>query len=129
MPPISQIALYVKDIPKIAEFYSRHFGLEAITQAADKVRLVSPDGGCDIVLLQASKGHKIGQSVVKIIFDVPDVAEFKEQSAARGLRFGAIHSGPGYQFANARDPAKNLIQISSSRFAKAPERATGGMQP
>jgi len=43
--------------------------------------------------------------------------DVSHDSTACGLRFGATHSGAGYQFANARDPAKNLIQISSSRFA------------
>lgn len=66
------------------------------------------------MLLQASKGHRMGQSCVKLVFDVPDVAAFKAEREKAGLKFGAIHRGPGYSFANARDPAKNLIQISES---------------
>ena len=65
------------------------------------------------MLLQASKGHRIGQSCVKLIFDVADVAGFKKAQAKLGLKFGSIHHGPNYVFSNARDPAKNLIQISS----------------
>ena len=48
-----------------------------------------------------------------IVFDVEDVAAARSSHAKLGLKFGAIHRGPGYHFANARDPAKNLIQISS----------------
>ena len=123
MPSISQIALYVRDLPKVAEFYTRHFDFRATTEAPDKIRLTPSNGGCDIVLLQASKGHRIGQSVVKIVFDVEDVQAFKKASAGKGLVWGSIHSGLGYEFCNARDPAKNLIRISNSRFRKAPKSA------
>jgi len=118
-PPITRIALYVHDLPKIAEFYRTHFGfVQSPSNQADKLTLKSPAGGCDLVLLQASKGHKTGQSCVKIIFDVPDVAAFREEQILAGLEFGPIHRGPGYEFANARDPAKNLIQISNSHLEK-----------
>lgn len=114
-PPISRIALYVRDIPHVAEFYARHFGFSArYSELKDKAVLTPENGGCHLVLLQASKGHKIGQSCVKIIFDVPDVLAAREAHAKKGLKFGNIHNGPGYQFSNARDPAKNLIQISSA---------------
>jgi len=103
----------------LSSFYQKHF--EFVRQdgsSADKIILASPSGGCSLVILQASKGHRVGQSTVKIVFDVEDVAAFKETQACHGLEFGTIHHGPGYQFANARDPAKNLIQISNSYLAE-----------
>ncbi|BCU75607.1 VOC family protein [Luteolibacter sp. LG18] len=116
-PPISRIALYVHDMEKVATFYEQHFGFTRTnTGLADKFILAPPSGGCALVILQASKGHKSGQSCVKIVFDVADVAAFKAERAKEGLAFGAIHQGPGYEFANARDPAKNLIQISSGHL-------------
>jgi predicted enzyme related to lactoylglutathione lyase len=125
--PITRLALYVRDLPRIAEFYARHFGFVARFSAKrDKVVLRPAAGGCHLVLLQASKGHKIGQSTVKIIFDVPDVEAAKKAYAQQGLSFGPILRGPDYQFANARDPAKNLIQISSAYLADAID---GGFHP
>jgi len=113
-PSISRIALYVRDMEKVAAFYERHFGFTRMdTGLADKLILTPPSGGCALVILQASKGHKTGQSNVKLIFDVEDVAAFKAESAKSGLKFGTIHKGSGYEFANARDPAGNPIQISS----------------
>lgn len=112
---ITKIAFYVRDIPKIAEFYSHHFGFTArYNEKKDKAVLSPAAGGCRLVLLQASKGHKIGQSIVKLMFDVADVPAMKEEQAKKGLVFGAIHNGPNYQFANARDPARNLISISDA---------------
>jgi len=45
---------------------------------------------------------------------VSDVHAFREERAKAGLKFGVVHRGPGYEFSNARDPAKNLIQISNA---------------
>ena len=115
---ISRIALYVRDIPQIAAFYQKHFGFAIDDAGGDFTRLHSKDGGCAPVLLQAGKGQKMGQSCIKIVFDVPDVAAFREQSRAAGLIFGAIHQADGYEYANAHDPAKNPIQIASRHFKK-----------
>jgi hypothetical protein len=102
-------------MPAIADFYAEHFGfLARFSRKRDKAVLSPADGGCHLVLLQASKGHKIGQSTVKIIFDVSDVEAAKALHAKKGLKFGPTLQGPDYQFANARDPAKNLIQISNA---------------
>ncbi len=118
-PPIKRIILYVRDMRKIAEFYMRHFGfLQVPREVSDLIELASPSDGCGLVLLQASKGHKIGQSCVKIVFDVADIEAYKQTSLKQGLKFGTTHKGQGYTFANARDPAKNLIQISSRAYKK-----------
>ena len=115
VPPISRVAMYVRDMPKIAAFYAKHFGFVAVfSKTGDKAILTQPGNGLRIVLLQASKGHIIGQSVVKLIFDVADVPAYKEHQARLGLKFGTISRGPDYQYCNARDPAKNLVQISDS---------------
>lgn len=107
--------MYVRDMEKVSAFYARHFGFQELGPKAEgKITLTQGTGGCSIVLLQASKGHKAGQSIVKLVFDVEDVPAFKEEKQKEGLEFGVIHKGPGYEFSNARDPAKNLIQISSS---------------
>ena len=77
------------------------------------VHLTSSVGGCHITVLKASKGHKLGQSQVKLVFEVGDVEAFKVSFAEQGLQFGVTHVGENYAFSNARDPAKNPIQISS----------------
>ena len=113
---ITRIALYVRDLRKIAAFYEKHFGFRRVIAATDKIILFPKDGGAALVLLQASRGHRIGQSGVKIIFDLADVEAFKAERAKAGLKFGTLHRGPGYVFSNARDPAKNLIQISNAHL-------------
>ncbi len=116
-PSISRVILYVHRMPDVSAFYQTYFDFrEAALDVIDVIQLISPAGGCAITLLQASKGQKSGQSLVKLVFDVPDIEAFKQTSAERGLYFGTTHHGVGYAFANARDPANNLIQISSRRL-------------
>jgi predicted enzyme related to lactoylglutathione lyase len=115
--PITRIVLYVRDMQKVALFYARHFDFRAtISAAKDKIVLISPVGGCSLVVLQASKGHKTGQSCIKIVFDVADVSATIAEQLKLGLKFGPIWRGDGYEFSNARDPARNLIQISTGHL-------------
>jgi predicted enzyme related to lactoylglutathione lyase len=118
-PPITRLALYVRDIQKIGDFYSQHFGfIQDASEMPHLLRLTPPGGGCALALLQASKGHKIGQSCIKIVFDVEDIAAFKKNCLKAGLKFGPTHECDDYAYSNARDPARNLIQISNSSFRK-----------
>lgn len=106
-------------MPKIADFYTSHFGfVQDLSEMPGLLRLRPPSGGCALALLQASKGHKIGQSCIKIVFDVEDIEAFKRKCLKEGLKFGATHQCDGYAYSNARDPARNLIQISNRPFKR-----------
>ena len=67
---------------------------------------------------QAGKAVKMGQVCVKLVFSVSNVEKFKAQALKKGLKFGSTHEGPGYCFANAKDPCKNNIQITSKGIGK-----------
>jgi catechol 2,3-dioxygenase-like lactoylglutathione lyase family enzyme len=113
---IVRIVLYVRDIPKVAHFYERHFGMSPVP-SVEKGWLELKGGGCDIALHQASSAQKSG-AAMKIVFGVRDVRGFMAERAAEGLKFGSIHEvrdgvGNAFEFANAKDPAGNSIQISS----------------
>jgi hypothetical protein len=60
--------------------------------------------------------QKLGQGGVKLVFDVQDVEAFKNACASQGLVFGSTHHGDGYTFANAKDPDKNSLSISSRAY-------------
>jgi len=112
-PQITRVILYVKDIPKVAAFYERHFGLRALPGATEGwLELANSAGGCTIALHQAAVSQKSG-AAMKIVFGVEDVAAFKEAKEREGLKFGSIHRADGVEFANAKDPAGNSIQISN----------------
>lgn len=118
-PSISRILLYVRDPQKIAGFYIAHFGFSARPQVHnDLIEIVAADGKFSLLLHQATKGHRLGQSCIKIVFDVDDIEAFKNKALKKGLKFGMTYKGEGYEFANARDPAKNPIQISRRAFMK-----------
>src|SRR5690242_8835339 len=111
--PISRIILYVRDIPKVSAFYQKHFGLKPLPGAEEGwLELAARNGGCNIALHQAATSQKRG-SEIKIVFQVRDVRAFRSERAAAGLKFGVVHKSVHHEFANAKDPAGNAIQISS----------------
>ena len=115
---LGRILLYARDIEAVARFYALHFGFRIHREAGDRiVELESPAGvGSDIMLHPLGRGRKSGQTVAKLVFDVPDVDAFCARAAEHGLEFGSIHKGDGYVYANARDPAGNSISVSSRAF-------------
>lgn len=119
------IILYARDMQKSAAFYARHFGFQTTGVVNEGlVELKAPSGGVDILLHQAAKGVKLGQVGVKLSFHVRDIEAFKRHAASHGMEFGATHSANGYSFANAnaKDPDKNSVSISSRAFRSAPRR-------
>lgn len=115
---MGRIIIYTKRMDAVAAFYCTHFGFQRRQLPGDRIlELVAPNGGANILLHAMSQGRKEGQTLVKLVFDVADVPAFCEAAAARGLVFGAIHQADGYCFANAKDPAKNSVSVSSRAFA------------
>ena len=70
---------------------------------------------------------KLGQVGVKLSFHVADVDAFKAEAAKDGLVFGATHRANGYAFANAKDPDRNSVSISSREFRRG--RRKGAASP
>jgi predicted enzyme related to lactoylglutathione lyase len=90
-PPIARVILYVKDIPKVAAFYERFFGMIRMEGSSDGWQeLTSPAGGCTIALHQAAVSQKSG-AAMKLVFGVADVEGFRVTAEKKGLRFGVVH--------------------------------------
>jgi predicted enzyme related to lactoylglutathione lyase len=111
--------IYARNPRRSAEFYRDHFDLAIVQDAEGLIVLESAEGGAQIVIHPAAKGVKLGQVAVKLVFSVRNVDAFKARSAARGLKFGATHQANGYAFANAKDPDKNNVCVSSRAFRTA----------
>lgn len=111
--PIVRAILYVKNIPEVADFYQRHFDMKPLPSKSDGwLEMTSGPGGCKLALHQASSAQKSG-AAVKLVFGVADVRTFKAEREQDGLKFGPVHAVEDFEFANAKDPAGNSIQISS----------------
>jgi predicted enzyme related to lactoylglutathione lyase len=112
-PPIVRLILYVKDIPKVAQFYQRHFGMKPLpSEEKGWLEMTSGASGCNIALHQASSTQKSG-AAIKIVFGVADVRKFMSEREKDGLKFGSIHDMGDFEFANVKDPSGNSVQISS----------------
>ena len=117
-PRLGSVTLYVRSIETTIAFYEKHFGYVAKHFQEDRlIELHSPNNGFQINLHQAAKSLKKGQVLVKLVFEVKDVADFVAQSAERGLKFGPLHDGLGYYFSNAKDPDGNPIAVSGRAFS------------
>ncbi|MDB5340918.1 MAG: hypothetical protein JWN70_6537 [Planctomycetaceae bacterium] len=114
---LGTVIIYARDMQKSAAFYSNNFGFRTSGQVVEGlIELESSSGGAAILIHQASKGIKLGQVGVKLSFHVPDVEAFKKSAAMQGLKFGATHQANGYSYANAKDPDKNSVSISSRAY-------------
>lgn len=117
VPELGRIVIYTGKIDQMAEFYARHFGFSVLRTEADRIVELKPQAaGSTILLHPAASKQKEGQALVKLVFDVEDVDAFCATAKEKGLEFGKIHRACGYAFANAKDPSKNSIQVSSRAF-------------
>jgi predicted enzyme related to lactoylglutathione lyase len=114
---IGRIVLYVRDVEATLVFYETHFGFSRAQDEGDRiVELVAGDGGINLMIHPAGKAQKMGQVLVKLVFDVRDVEAVCARCAAEGLVFGPVHQADGYCYANAKDPSGNPISVSSRAF-------------
>lgn len=114
---LGRLVIYTSKIDEMAEFYAKHFGFAILRAEGDRiVELRAQDAGMSLLLHPAAKTQKDGQALVKLVFDVEDVSAFCESARAKGLDFGKIHKADGYEFANAKDPSRNSVQVSSRAF-------------
>jgi len=121
-PPIARVILYVKDIPKVAAFYQKFFGMHPLPGATDGwLELAGDASGCTIALHKASVAQKSG-AAIKLVFGVLNVKAFSDAKEKQGLKFGVVHEVDGFEFCNAKDPAGNSISISSRGLKKSPSK-------
>ena len=114
---LGRLVIYTSRIDQMADFYAKHFGFSVLRSDHDRVvELRAQNSGMALLLHPAAANQKEGQVLVKLVFDVEDVLAFCETAKANGLDFGKIHKAGGYEFANAKDPSKNSIQVSSRAF-------------
>lgn len=116
---LGRIIIYTKRTDELVAFYCKHFDFEVLRLEDDRIVELAPLGvGMNILLHPMPTGRKEGQTLVKLVFDVKDVEGFCRNAKEQGLVFGTIHLADGYCFANAKDPAKNTVSISSRAFVK-----------
>ncbi|CAN7356509.1 VOC family protein [Pararhizobium sp. LjRoot255] len=120
---LGRLVLYARDVEAMVGFYEKHFAFKPLRQANDRIiELVASDGGANLMIHPAGQAQKMGQSLVKLVFDVEDVEAFCTKCAGDGLEFGSLHRADSYVFANAKDPCGNSISVSSRSFRQSPGR-------
>lgn len=117
---LTRVIIYTKHLDEMVAFYCSHFGFVRRDVPGDRIiELVHPDGGSALMLHAAARPQKMGQALVKLAFDVADVAARRAELLAEGVAVGTMHDGGGYHFANLKDPSGNSVQITSRGSAPA----------
>ena len=116
---LNRLTLYTRRLDDMVAFYQLHFGYRAYQEPGDRiVELQPPGNGAILQLHPLAKSQKEGQVIVKLGFDVEDVETFAATAFENGLKFSKPFKANGYMFANAKDPSKNNISISSRAYAQ-----------
>ncbi|OTG94694.1 VOC family protein [Acinetobacter sp. ANC 3832] len=113
-PHLNTIMIYAKNMKNTAEFYQKYFAFQGSSDVIEGlIELNQTNGSIQLLIHQAAKSIKMGQANIKLIFSVENIDIYKQESADRGLVFGATHQANGYQFSNTKDPDGNSVSISS----------------
>ncbi|GES44110.1 hypothetical protein RsS62_33620 [Rhizobium dioscoreae] len=89
---LGRITLYVRDVEATISFYEKHFGFKPLRLEGDRiVELLARHGGANLMIHPAGKAQKMGQVLVKLVFDVEHVEAFRAKCAEEGLEFGPLH--------------------------------------
>lgn len=114
---LGRIIIYSRRIPEMVAFYQQLFGYTPVYREDDRIVELRPTGpGATILVHPASAGQRDGQAMIKLVFDVEDVADFCRGASTLGIVFGPVHTADGYAFANAKDPSGNSVSVSSRAF-------------
>ena len=115
---LGRLIVYTRKPEEMVAFYTSHFGYTALRDPADRiVELRAPEGPA-LLLHPAGKAQKMGQVLVKLVFDTPDVPARRAALMAAGVEVGPVLDGGGYAFANLKDPSGNSVQISGRAFRR-----------
>ncbi|MEO9821635.1 MAG: VOC family protein [Paracoccaceae bacterium] len=116
---LNRLTLYTRRLDEMVVFYQLHFGYRAFQEPGDRIVELQPPGtGAILQLHPLAKSQKEGQVIVKLGFDVEDVERFSAKAFENGLKFSKPFKANGYMFANAKDPSKNNISITSRAYAQ-----------
>ena len=117
---LGRLIIYTRKMDEMAEFYATHFGYQIRRDPADRITELAPQaGGAALLLHPAGKAQKMGQVLVKLVFDVADVPARRAALMAAGIEVGPLLDGGGDAFANLKDPSGNSVQISARAFRSA----------
>lgn len=112
---LSEVILYVQDMEKMVEFYTETIGLEIASGDAEHGFVAFDTGTCQLCL-HAGRDGDLGPYAPKVVFEVEDVADTREDLAERGVSVGEIRAaGPTGVVCDATDPEGNSFSVESSQ--------------
>ena len=110
---LARVIIFVRDMPKVAEFYRDALGLEQKICSDDPKDWQEFIAGGMSIALHLSDAPKPRRIATKIVFYSPDVKTTKQQLEARGAKLGRVLKTSEFEFCNGTDPEGNPFSVSS----------------
>jgi catechol 2,3-dioxygenase-like lactoylglutathione lyase family enzyme len=115
---LTQVVLFVKDVPRMQRFYEGMLGLRVVSAEEGFVRLDA--GGCRLALHALPQEPEVSDppipredSWIKLGFHVDDVSATRAKLVAAGVRMREVHVWSGVSFCDGVDPEGNVFQITT----------------
>lgn len=112
---INEVQIFVIDLAKARDFYSRILGLPIRTEDASSIHLDA--GVLEIVLMAGAREKKQKKgfgtiSDVSLCFDVENIKEWHKRLSTRGVFFfSEINELPSRKYCAFMDPEGNLLEL------------------
>jgi predicted enzyme related to lactoylglutathione lyase len=108
-----RIVVFVRDVPKVAQFYREVLGLSPKICPDDPKDWQEFEAGAISLALHQAGAPKPRRISTKIVFYSKDVAATKRELEGRGAKLGRIIKTEHHSFFNGTDPEGNPFSVSS----------------
>ena len=109
---ISRVIIFTPDVDRLAEFYTRCFGLEPISQPNEHWTELR-SGTCDLALHNIDEQGPDRDGWIKIVFASADVPAEKARLESLGVKMCEVVTFGSIDLCDGTDPDGNHFQISS----------------
>jgi catechol 2,3-dioxygenase-like lactoylglutathione lyase family enzyme len=114
--PLTEVILFVQDMPRMVAFYSQTLGLPVRYPAgradyAEAFWVELDSGPCALALHAGGQGRR-GADAPKFVFSVEDIQAARQALLERGVALGEIRSAaPGIAVCDGADPEGNHFSL------------------
>lgn len=110
--PIGRIIVFSRDVPSLAKWYARVFGMKVLEASPDGSWADLGSGGCRLGL-HGGGCRRTRDCGHKFVFTVKDVARTRAAVVRRGASFGPVRTFGPLHLCDGRDPEGNILQLSN----------------
>jgi catechol 2,3-dioxygenase-like lactoylglutathione lyase family enzyme len=109
---MKRLILFVRNVRKVADYYTKVFGLEPAGNKSDADWAELDAGGCVLALHSGGAPGRKAAGGPKLVFWAEDVESSRAELLRRGGKPGKVRSFDGIAICDGKDPEGNAWQLS-----------------